>query len=358
MEMLTHTQADICELQENLLRWYRASHRQLPWRSSISAYRTWVSEIMLQQTRVEAVIPYFERFLYVLPTLSDLASAPDDLLHKLWEGLGYYSRVRNMKKCAQVCVERYGGELPSSYEELRKLPGIGPYTAGAIASIAFHERVAAVDGNVLRVFSRILANEEDICKEATKKHYQTYVGDFLPDSADMRDFNQAVMELGALICAPNKEPACMRCPIACQCKAYQRGIQQELPIKSGKKARRIEEHTVLVFLKEGRIALCQRPDKGLLANMYGFWMSDEKWDRREVEKRFPKAKHIVKLRDHTHVFTHVEWRMNAFLIDGDSCQDTYYTIEEIDQKIALPTAFRPFYEAARQWVMIERSKGL
>ena len=269
-------QEEIQQVQQNLLRWYRKEHRDLPWRRQVSAYRTWVSEIMLQQTRVEAVIPYYERFLAVLPTLRDLALVDDDLLHKLWEGLGYYNRVRNMKKCAQACLEQYDGELPKTYAQLCTLPGIGPYTAGAIASIAYQERVCAVDGNVLRVFSRILANEEDVSKEITKKHYRDYVSVFLPNAEDAGDFNQAIMELGALICMPNKTPDCERCPLFLQCKAHRRGVEDQFPKKGEKKARRVEEYTVLVFVYKNRIALVQRPSKGLLANLYGFPMRGRK----------------------------------------------------------------------------------
>ena len=344
----------IQQLQQALLAWYRAHHRDLPWRREVSAYRTWVSEIMLQQTRVEAVIPYFERFLHVLPTLADLAVADDALLHKLWEGLGYYSRVRNMKKCAEVCVERYGGRLPSSYEELCRLPGIGPYTAGAIASIAAQERVAAVDGNVLRVFSRILANREDIAKEVTKKHYRQYVSAFLPEAVDAGDFNQAIMELGAMVCSPNGAPSCAQCPVAAWCRAHAQGTEQEFPVRSAKKARRIEEHTVLVLVDQGRIALQQRPAKGLLAGLHGFAMSDERWERQQVEARYPHARNIVELHPHTHVFSHVEWHMNAFLVEESDPLASYHSLEEIEENMAIPTAFRPFYEAARTWI---RMKG-
>lgn len=354
MEGKAFSEEEIRQLQEKLLTWYRQHRRDLPWRREVSAYRTWVSEIMLQQTRVEAVIPYFERFLHVLPTLPQLAIAEDALLHKLWEGLGYYSRVRNMKKCAQVCVACHDGVLPSSYEALCRLPGIGPYTAGAIASIAYHERVAAVDGNVLRVFSRILANREDVAKAVTKQRYQQYVETFLPAAADVGDFNQAIMELGALICSPNKEPSCDRCPIVSLCRAYAQRIEKELPVRGAKKARRIEEHTVLVLFDHDRIALWQRPATGLLAGLYGFAMSDERWERQQVEAHYPTARRIVELRAHTHVFSHVEWQMNAFLIEYRDPQAHYYPLNEIEEALAIPTAFRPFYEAAKMWI---KAKG-
>ncbi len=343
-------QQHIERVQDHLLSWYRQNRRKLPWRENISGYRTWVSEIMLQQTRVEAAIPYYERFLNELPDLKHLAAADDDLLHKLWEGLGYYNRVRNMKKCAQVCVEKYGGELPCDYDTLCTLPGIGPYTAGAVASIAFHQRVCAVDGNVLRVFSRILENREDISKEATKKHYKEYVGCYLPQEEDMSDFNQAIMELGALICLPNHPPLCTQCPLRQECKAYAHGTQNELPIKAGKKERRIEAYTVLVCVCDGKMALMQRPAKGLLANLYGFAMQEGKLTPKAVRKIYPKAAHIVKLRPHVHVFSHVEWHMEAFLVETSETDENYHTIEEITEQYAVPSAFQPFYQAACEWI--------
>lgn len=343
-------QESIQQVQTNLLEWYRMNHRKLPWREEISAYHTWVSEIMLQQTRVETVIPYYERFLAVLPTLKDLAMAEDDLLHKLWEGLGYYSRVRNMKKCAQACMERYGGALPQTYDALCALPGIGPYTAGAIASIAYQQKVCAIDGNVLRVFSRILANEEDISKESTKKNYRTYVSAFLPEKEDAGDFNQALMELGALVCLPNTDPDCLRCPLKQQCRAHQLGIETQFPKKAVKKERRIEEYTVLVFLHDGCISLAQRSEKGLLANLYGFEMKEGKLDQKQLQECYPQAEMIIELKGHRHIFSHVEWHMHAFLIEMDQGGDTYHTIDEIEDQFAIPTAFRPFYQAACRWI--------
>ncbi|WP_075876958.1 A/G-specific adenine glycosylase [Merdibacter massiliensis] len=349
-------QEEIQQVQQNLLRWYRKEHRDLPWRRQVSAYRTWVSEIMLQQTRVEAVIPYYERFLAVLPTLRDLALVDDDLLHKLWEGLGYYNRVRNMKKCAQACVEQYDGELPKTYAQLCTLPGIGPYTAGAIASIAYQERVCAVDGNVLRVFSRILANEEDVSKEITKKHYRDYVSAFLPNAEDAGDFNQAIMELGALICMPNKTPDCERCPLSLQCKAHRRGVEDQFPKKGEKKARRVEEYTVLVFVYKNRIALVQRPSKGLLANLYGFPMKEGKLDQKQIVEMYPQSQQIIALHPHVHIFSHVEWHMHAFLIETMDTDHHYHSIEEIEDNYAIPTAYRTFYDAACTWIKMKEGK--
>lgn len=347
-----HSNEEIVRFRQALLSWYDKEHRLLPWRYEVSAYRTWVSEIMLQQTRVEAVIPYFLRFMETLPALSDLAAAEDDLLHKLWEGLGYYSRVRNMKKCACVCMERYGGVLPASYEELLALPGIGPYTAGAIASIAYGEAVCAVDGNVMRVFARVCNDDTDIAKPAAKKQFQERAQAFLPIERP-GDFNQALMELGALICLPNGEPKCALCPVQAYCRAYARRTQSQLPKRTAKKARRVEKRTVFVCVAQNRIQLLQRPDKGLLAGLYGFAMSDTPCTKRQAEERYPNAERIIRLREHTHIFSHVEWRMNAFLIVLPQGDPQFYTIRQIREDFAIPTAFRPFYEAACQWIQAQ-----
>ena len=225
------------QLPALLLPWYDENKRDLPWRINTDPYRVWISEIMLQQTRVEAAKEHYIRFLRELPTVQELAACPEDKLFKLWEGLGYYSRARNLQKAAKIVAET---DFPRTAAELKKLPGIGDYTAGAIASIAGQERVAAVDGNVLRVFSRILANREDIVKEVTKKHYRQYVSAFLPEAVDAGDFNQAIMELGAMVCSPNGAPSCAQCPVAAWCQAHAQGTEQEFPVRSAKKARRIE----------------------------------------------------------------------------------------------------------------------
>ena len=281
--------------RSHLLRWYAQEGRRLPWREHITPYRTWVSEIMLQQTRVEAVIPYFERFITTFPSLRDLAEADDDLLHKMWEGLGYYSRVRNMKKCAQVCVERHDGELPHTRDALLELPGIGPYTAGAIASIACNERVCAVDGNVLRVFSRILCSEEDISAASAKKNIEQSMTAYLPDAAQISAFNQALMDLGAMVCLPKGEPRCAQCPVQTECAAFACGMQMQLPVRTAKKPRRIEEHTVLIYACQQRLRLIRRPSKGLLSGLYGFEMTEERLSEEAVKQAHPDER-VVALR--------------------------------------------------------------
>ncbi|MDF9824856.1 A/G-specific adenine glycosylase [Breznakia sp. PF5-3] len=338
---------------ENLLQWYDENARILPWRSEPTPYRVWVSEIMLQQTRVEAVRPYFERFMKAFPSLYDLAEATDEKLHKMWEGLGYYNRVKNMKKCAIVCVEQYDGKLPSDYEMLLTLPGIGSYTAGAIASIAFKQPVAAVDGNVLRVFSRVLVSEDDILKEATKKKFQTIIKSYIPKNhADA--FNQALMEIGALICVPNAAPRCNICPLAKDCLGYQSGKAPHLPNKSPKKRRRIEKRSVFVFVYKNKLQIQKREDKGLLAGLYEFPNINQHYTKKALEEyvveNYPMEK-IIPLTKAKHIFSHIEWHMKGYLIVLEKPnKGLFITIDELETMYALPTAFKVYCEAVIQYL--------
>lgn len=339
------------EFTKELIAWYNENARVLPWRENITPYRVWVSEVMLQQTRVEAVKPYFERFLLRLPTITDLANASEDDLHKLWEGLGYYRRVMNMKKAAQICIENFAGELPNSYEQLLKLPGIGSYTAGAIASIAFQEVVPAVDGNVLRVFSRVLVSEDDILKESTKKKFQTIIQEYIPKDK-CSDFNQALMEIGALLCVPNAAPRCNICPLASQCIGYQSGQAHRLPNKLAKKKRRIEKKTVFVLTYQNKVLLKQRPQDGLLGGLYEFEVQDEHIKRKDISNALTgiDIKKIVSLHKAKHIFSHVEWHMSGYLIDLQSPIDgTWCTRVEIDAQYAIPTALKHYKEALYTW---------
>lgn len=294
-----------------LLQWYDYNRRILPWREDPAPYHVWVSEIMLQQTRVEAVKGYYDRFLTRLPDIAALAAAEEEELLKLWEGLGYYNRVRNMQKAARIITEKYGGEMPADYEKLRALPGIGDYTAGAISSIAFGLPYPAVDGNVLRVMSRIACNEEDIAKEQTKKKLKEDLISILP--ARVGDYNQSLMELGAVICIPNGKPLCEQCPVMHLCRAFHAGRETELPVKTAKKERRIEKRTVYLISCGGKFLLHRRTDKGLLAGMWefpNFLEADgqpEFLDRLTVKKK-KKAKHI---------FSHVEWHMEGLRIEAE-----------------------------------------
>ena len=251
-----------------LLPWYEENKRDLPWRQDRDPYHVWVSEIMLQQTRVEAVKGYYARFLQTLPTLADLANADDEQLHKLWEGLGYYSRVRNLKKAAQVVMQKYNGVFPRKYEDVLALPGIGEYTAGAVCSIAFNQPTPAVDGNVLRVAARLCDDATPIDNLAFKKTVQKELGKIYPERAG--EFTQALMELGATVCGPNRKPVCESCPCNSICLAHKNGTADELPIKTPKKNRRIEEKTVFILSCDGEYALQKRPGKGLLAGLWQF----------------------------------------------------------------------------------------
>lgn len=343
---MKNTTHDKKRLVENLLAWYDENARVLPWRSIPTPYRVWVSEIMLQQTRVEAVIPYFERFLTAFPDIEALANASDDELHKYWEGLGYYNRVKNMKKCAQKCMEEHGGKLPASYEDLLELPGIGEYTAAAIASIAFKIPKAAVDGNVLRVFSRLLVSEDDILKQSTKRKFQTIIDDYIP--AERCDaFTQALMEIGALVCVPNAAPRCNICPLAMDCIGYQTFQANRLPNKTKKKSRRIEKKTIVLVVHERQVRLHLRPAEGLLSSLYEFVTVDDHIKRKDLMEM--GQGHIIKVKKlpaAKHIFSHVEWHMIGYLIEVDTKDDAIWaTAQEVEKVYAIPTAFKAYKEA-------------
>lgn len=331
-----------------LLSWYDTHARTLPWRSNPTPYWVWLSEVMLQQTRVEAVLPYFQRFVEALPDIPSLACASEEQLHKLWEGLGYYSRVRNLHKAAVEVQQRYRGELPSSYELLLGLCGIGEYTAGAIASIAFGERVPAVDGNVLRVFSRVLACESDIASSAVKKAFRELLIDIVPQDRP-GDFNQAVMDLGAGVCLPNGVPLCHSCPISHLCTACREGNQTVLPVKSVPKPRRVEEKTVFVILTPEGVLLHKRPEKGLLAGLWEFPNLSGHLIREQAQSLLrQKGNELMKLyslKKAKHVFTHIEWHMSGFLA---VCRKSQWdganlaSLRQLETTYALPGAFASF----------------
>ena len=247
-----------------LLEWFYQNRRILPFREDPTPYHVWLSEIMLQQTRVSAALPYYERFLAALPDIPALAACEEEKLHKLWEGLGYYSRVRNLQKAAKIVCAQYGGQLPADYDALRALPGIGDYTAGAIASISFGIPVPAVDGNVLRVFSRLYNDPGVITEPAVKKAFTARVMEHQPPEK-AGDYNQALMELGALVCVPNGAPLCEQCPLAHLCAARAAGTAPELPQKAKPKPRRIQPVTLALLESPEGFLLQQRPEKGLLA---------------------------------------------------------------------------------------------
>lgn len=303
-----------------LLAWYDRGRRILPWREEPTPYHVWLSEIMLQQTRVEAVKPYYDRFLQALPDIESLAAADEERLLKLWEGLGYYNRARNLKKAAQILVSEYGGQMPDDYEKIVSLPGIGSYTAGAISSIAFGKARPAVDGNVLRILSRLRADDRDILNANVKKSVEEELADVMPSDRP-GDFNQALMELGAMVCIPNGAPRCEVCPWNELCRARAEGRTGEFPQKARKKPRSIEEKTILVIQDAERVALRKRPAKGLLAGMYEF-PSMEGHCGEELVLAYLRELGLSPLRIRElppakHVFTHKEWHMTGFLVRVD-----------------------------------------
>lgn len=251
----------LSSMERPLLAWYSSRARSLPWRDDPKPYRVWISEIMLQQTRVEAVKPYFERFMEAFPTVSHLAQAEDDYLMKMWEGLGYYNRARNLKAAARMIMSEYGGCLPASFDELIRLPGIGSYTAGAIASIAYGIPLPAVDGNVLRVISRVLGDREDIKKASVKAGIEAELKDVMPRD-EASHYNQGLIEIGALVCIPGGEPRCSQCPLASICLTRKNGWWKEIPYKSPDKARKIEERTVFIIEYQDKVAIRKRPPRG------------------------------------------------------------------------------------------------
>ena len=306
-----------------LLPWYDEHKRQLPWRAQPTPYRVWISEIMLQQTRVEAVKPYFERFMEELPDIPSLAEVSQERLLKLWEGLGYYSRARNLKKAACEIMERFSGVMPASVQELLTLPGIGPYTAGAVSSIAYGRPAPAVDGNVLRVMARFRMDGRDMANQKVRKSVEEDLSAAIP--ADRPgDFNQAMMEIGAMVCLPNGAPHCGECPLAEVCMAHEEGRELDYPKKAPKKQRTVEEKTILVILDERKAAFRKRPDTGLLAGMYELPALEGKKKQAEVlglmkEKGLNPIR-IRKLPAAKHIFTHKEWHMTGYAVWVDELE--------------------------------------
>ncbi len=300
-----------------LLRWFAARQRPLPWRDDPRPYYVWISEVMLQQTRVAAVLPYFDRFVAALPDVAALAAVEDDVLLKLWEGLGYYSRARNLKKAAGIIEAEYGGVIPAEAAELQRLPGIGRYTAGAVSSIAYGRRVPAVDGNVLRVAARLQGDERDIAQESTKRAVEAQMAEIIPP--DAAAFNQALMELGALVCLPRGAARCGECPLAGLCVACRQGRVADLPVKAAKKERRTEERTVLLIQGPAGIAVDRRPARGLLAGLWELPNLAGHLTRREVTALARgqgwQVKRLRKLPAARHVFTHIEWRLIGWRIE-------------------------------------------
>ena len=323
-----------------LLEWFRDNARRLPWRDDPTPYHVWLSEIMLQQTRVAAVLDYYRRFLEEAPDVAALAALPEDRLMKLWQGLGYYSRARNLQKAAKIIVEEHCGAFPPDYAAIRALPGVGDYTAGAVCSIAFGQAVPAVDGNVLRVYARITGDKGDISTPQMKKTVSNAIARVMPLNAP-GTFNQALMELGATVCLPNGAPLCERCPAKGFCAALAQDRIRELPVKAPKKARRVEKRTVWLIFWEDSVALRLRPGKGLLAGLWEFPNEagdgplPEPWGVRALLNEYAgQAKHI---------FTHIEWRMTLRIVEAgsDTLPDGWVWAgrDELEQKYAVPSAY-------------------
>lgn len=343
---------DISLIPKPLLSWYDNHRRILPWREEPTPYRVWVSEIMLQQTRVEAVKPYFERFMKALPNIRALAEAEEEVLLKLWEGLGYYNRVRNLREAAIQIMEEYDGVMPEEYEELLKLKGIGSYTAGAVSSIAYGKANPAVDGNVLRVISRIRKDERFITDGKVKQAVEQDLWRIIPSDRP-GDFNQAMMEIGACVCIPNGAPHCEECPLTELCMAHAEHVEQEYPKKISAKNRKIEEKTVLVIRDENRTVVRKRPDKGLLAGMYEFPSIEGYHTAEEVTKYLAenglKAIRIQPLEDAKHIFSHKEWHMKGYVVRVDELAPKdvgkeladwiYIEPSETRERYPIPSAF-------------------
>lgn len=336
-------------LPEQLINWYSAAARDLPWRRDREPYHVWLSEIMLQQTRVEAVKPYYARFLTALPDIASLAAAPEQLLLKLWEGLGYYSRVRNLQKAALMVMEQHGGIFPSSYGDIAALPGIGPYTAGAISSICFDLPTPAVDGNVLRVCARLLEYPQSVDEPAAKKNITAALADIYP-VRQPGAFTQSLMELGATVCIPAGAPKCTECPISDICAAYKSQTQLRYPVRTEKKKRKKESRTVFLFYVQDRLALLKRQNKGLLAGLWelpnrsGLLSPQEAAEHASALGLRPAE--LVQEIQRKHIFTHIEWDMTGYLFRCSCAADafTWVSPKDLQEAFPLPTAFRQFLE--------------
>lgn len=332
-----------------LLPWFAEHRRDLPWRRDREPYHVWLSEIMLQQTRVEAVRGYYLRFLERLPDIAALASAPEDVLLKLWEGLGYYSRVRNLQKAAQCVMEQHDGEFPQELSAIRALPGIGDYTAGAIASICFEAPTAAVDGNVLRVILRLTVCADSPADVRVRRRIGEELSAVYP-AGHCGDFTQALMELGATVCLPNGAPQCEVCPLRSLCEAHAQGTELQFPTKPPKKPRRIEQRTVFVLQCGDRLAVCKRPSHGLLA---GLWQLPDVPGKLETAEALRQAEQwgvhptgILKTAERTHIFTHVQWDLRGVWLTcaAEAPQFTWADENALQHEIGLPTAYRQFLD--------------
>lgn len=333
-----------------LLQWYGENARTLPWRSDPTPYHVWISEIMLQQTRVGAVLEHYRRFLEELPDVQTLAEVSEDRLFKLWQGLGYYSRARNLRRAAREIVTRFGGEFPRTFADVRSLPGIGDYTAGAICAIAFGLPELAVDGNLLRVTARLTADGGDVSAPGMKRKVTEELRKVLPVRM-AGQFNQAMMDLGATVCLPNGAPLCEKCPAAAFCLAHRAGEELRYPVRAPKKPRRTESRNVYLIFSKRRVALRRRPEKGLLG---GLW---EYPNAPEAEKDAPAKWRLAPARtefaaEGRHVFTHILWEMKAYkvFLPDDTLPEGWVWAdrEELLQEYAVPSAFGAFRRCVKE----------
>lgn len=334
-----------------LLNWYQQNKRDLPWRKDQNPYHVWISEIMLQQTRIEAVIGYYDRFIKRLPSIQDLAQINDDELLKLWEGLGYYTRARNLKKAAIMIMEEYDGIFPNTFEQIMSLPGIGEYTASAIGSICFSLKEVTIDGNVLRVYMRLQNCYDNVDDLKIRRKVRNELQKIMPEEAG--DFNQALMELGETICLPNGIPKCSECPLKNFCKSYQNDTYLELPIKNKKKDKKEEKYTILLFYYKSQFVLEKRKESGLLQNLWQFPNIQGHLTKKQLENylkenkiKFLKVKKSV---SYTHIFTHKRWNMISYMVELDKND---YNMNWNDLKTlkerAIPTAFMPFLKELKE----------
>ena len=338
----------LIQIVQSIVAWYQEQEKNLPWKQDKKPYHEWISEIMLQQTRIEAVKKYYIRFMEQLPKIQDVANASEEQLLKLWEGLGYYSRVKNIKKAAIQIMQEYQGKMPTNYIELIKLPGIGEYTAGAIASISYGEKVPAVDGNVLRVISRVLASKENILLPETKKDITNKLQEIMPEEAG--DFNEGLMELGEKIGIPNRIPICTKCPIQKYCTAYKENLITEIPVRIKKQNRKIEKRTVFILKYKNEIAINKRAKTGILANLYEFPNILGEVTEQEIpqilEQWNVQFKNIKMKKSAKHIFTHIQWDMIAYEIEvkNKNVIWTWVTEQEMEKHYPLPTAFKKLYK--------------
>lgn len=333
------------DVVEKLLTWYVNNKRNLPWRQDKNPYHVWISEIMLQQTRIEAVLSYYERFMKELPDISSLARVDEDKLLKLWQGLGYYNRARNLKKAAIQIMEQYDGKFPTTYDEIIHLPGIGEYTASAISSICFGEQEVTVDGNVMRVFTRFYNDESNISKASTKKVIHDQLLSL--SVSDFGLFNEAMMELGERVCIPNGMPKCDVCPLQEKCEAYHNENYYLFPVKDEKRPKEEVDMTVLIFIWNKKTIVQKRQSVGLLHNLYEFPNVDGVLSSEEVfeyGKKFGTVERVSISIFYTHVFTHKKWKMQSYFVfmKNVNCPNLFSSISSIEDDFAIPTAFSPF----------------